>query len=141
MTMPSLIWGSPHWMAGGARAPGCRDRRAPLELRPRAESKRSVRIGAAVLKGAGLHGSGAQLARAAPDRLAAAARGQRFCDPGRQQPELADPRRQHHPHPRRMGARPARARSRPGRRGWGKITTSAATCSTPTSAPSMGSTP
>ena len=36
MTMPSLIWGSPQWMAGRAGADGRRRRRAPLELQPRA---------------------------------------------------------------------------------------------------------
>ena len=65
--------------------------------------RRSVKIGGAVLKGAGLRGPGAQPARAAPDRLAAAARGQRLRDPGRQQPEPADPRRQDHAAPAATG--------------------------------------
>jgi len=49
MTMPSLIWGSPHWMAGALVLLGLATATI-LWSYVRAESKRSVRIGAAALK-------------------------------------------------------------------------------------------
>ncbi len=97
MTLPSLIWGSPQLDGHGG---------APVVWPPRprssgatcARSRRpSVRVAAATLEGAGVHGSGAQLDRAALDRLAAAPRGQLVRGPGRQQPEPADPRRRRRP--------------------------------------------
>ncbi len=72
MTLPSLIWGSPQWMAAALVLWASRAPRSCGAM-PATQARRGVRVGAAILKALGFAVACAQLARAAPDRHAAAA--------------------------------------------------------------------
>ena len=100
MTLPSLIWGSPQWMTVALGAAGRRRGRAPLELRAGAGRSRRCGSPRAVLKALGF----AALALSLLEPLLTGSRPRRganaFVDPGRQQPEPADPRRRRRPQTR-----------------------------------------
>ena len=133
MTLPSLIWGSPQWMAVTLALVGL----ATAALRVELHAGRGETIGQnrrRGLEGPGFHGAGDQLARAAAHRLEAAPGGQRVCDPGRQQPEFADSRRRVPRRPMVTGCAGCFGGNLPGRRGSVRITTFAAMCLTRTSA-------
>ena len=141
MTMPSLIWGSPQWMAGALVLMGRRGRRAPLELRPGADEPRPSGSARAILKALGFTAlalsllepllTGSRPRRGANAFVILADNSQslliRDDETARTRGEwLRDLLRQGVP---------------PGRRGSGRISTSAATSSTRTSARSTASTP
>ena len=82
MTMPSLIWGTPHWMTGALVLLGIATA-AILWSYARAGTRRSVEIRRGDLESPRVHGPGDQLARSSPGGHAATSRGERICDPGR----------------------------------------------------------
>ena len=140
--MPSLIWGSPDWSAVGARR--CWASRPSLLLWSYAPRRRRP-VGADRLRASCKALGFAALALSLLEPLLTGSRPRRganaFVVLADNSQSLLIRDGQADPHPRRLGPRPARARTPPGRPGWGRISTSAATSSTPTSAPSTGSTP
>ena len=138
MTLPSLIWGSPQWMAVTLGLVGLAAG-VLLWSYARAEAKRSVRIAAGVLKALGF----TALAISLLEPLLTGSRPRRGANAfviladnsqSLQIRDGADDRTR-----TATGCAACCRENRPGRRDWVKISTSAAMCLTRTSGPSMGS--
>ena len=125
MTLPSLIWGSPQWMAVTLGLVGLAAG-VLLWSYTRAEAKRSVRIAAGVLKALGF----AALAISLLEPLLTGSRPRRGANAfviladNSQSLQIRDGETKQHK--RRLDARPACRENPPGRRDWARITTSAA---------------
>ncbi len=139
MTMPSLLWGSPHWAAAALAVSFLAAFLIFLSY-GRAQAKRSVRIGAAALKALAF----AALAISLLEPLLAGVRPRKGANVF---VVLADNSqslliRGEEGAPRAAsGCATCSAQNRPGRRAWAKISTCASMPSTRTSAQSTASTP